>query len=58
MYKRQVSNLEDTFDGKGRVILRPSGTEPLIRLMLEGENMEHLQSQMRELKAKVEKIVN
>ena len=56
--KQLVSNLEDTFDGKGRVILRPSGTEPLIRLMLEGENMEHLQSQMRELKAKVEKIVN
>ena len=56
--KQLISNLEDTFDGKGRVILRPSGTEPLIRLMLEGENMEHLQSQMRELKAKVEKIVN
>ena len=56
--KQLVSNLEDTFDGKGRVILRPSGTEPLIRLMLEGENMDHLQSQMRELKAKIEKIVN
>ena len=56
--KQLISNLEDTFDGKGRVILRPSGTEPLIRLMLEGENMDHLQSQMRELKAKIEKIVN
>ena len=56
--KQLISNLEDTFDGKGRVILRPSGTEPLIRLMLEGENMDHLQSQMIELKAKVEKIVN
>ena len=56
--KQLVTNLEDTFDGKGRVILRPSGTEPLIRLMLEGENMDHLQSQMIELKAKVEKIVN
>ena len=56
--KQLISNLENTFDGKGRVILRPSGTEPLIRLMLEGENMDHLQSQMRELKAKIEKIVN
>ena len=56
--KQLISNLENTFDGKGRVILRPSGTEPLIRLMIEGENMDHLQSQMRDLKAKVEKIVN
>ena len=56
--KQLVSNLENTLDGKGRVILRPSGTEPLIRLMLEGEDIDYLHAQMKELSAKVEEIVN
>ena len=56
--KQLISNLENTLDGKGRVILRPSGTEPLIRLMLEGEDLDYLQSQMKELRSKVEEIVN
>ena len=28
---------EKSLDGKGRVLLRPSGTEPLLRVMVEGE---------------------
>jgi phosphoglucosamine mutase len=31
-----VRNIEAEMNGKGRVILRPSGTEPLIRVTLEG----------------------
>jgi phosphoglucosamine mutase len=33
---RAVRDVEDELNGKGRVILRPSGTEPLIRVTLEG----------------------
>lgn len=29
---------EQILDGKGRVLLRPSGTEPLLRVMVEGED--------------------
>jgi len=29
---------ERALEGKGRVLLRPSGTEPLLRVMVEGEN--------------------
>ena len=29
---------EANLNGKGRVLLRPSGTEPLIRVMVEGED--------------------
>jgi len=35
---RAVRDVEAELNGKGRVILRPSGTEPLIRVTLEGAN--------------------
>lgn len=33
-----VSAAENALDGKGRILLRPSGTEPLLRVMVEGED--------------------
>jgi phosphoglucosamine mutase len=33
-----VADQEKRFNGKGRVLLRASGTEPLIRVMAEGED--------------------
>jgi phosphoglucosamine mutase len=32
---RQVEQAEVAFGGRGRVLLRPSGTEPLVRVMVE-----------------------
>ncbi len=37
---RAVQDGEKRFAGKGRVLLRKSGTEPLIRVMAEGENQD------------------
>lgn len=37
-----VSEVEAKLNGRGRVLLRPSGTEPLIRVMVEGENEEQV----------------
>ncbi|KAA9132476.1 phosphoglucosamine mutase [Marinihelvus fidelis] len=34
----EVSRVEAELNGRGRVILRPSGTEPLIRVTLEGDD--------------------
>ncbi|GAB5604640.1 phosphoglucosamine mutase [Sideroxyarcus sp. TK5] len=36
--KHAVDTAEVMLDGKGRVLLRPSGTEPLLRVMVEGED--------------------
>ena len=36
--KRAVREAETELDGGGRVLLRPSGTEPLIRVMVEGRD--------------------
>lgn len=36
--KDVVKQAEQALDGKGRVLLRPSGTEPLLRVMVEGED--------------------
>ena len=33
-----VAEAEKQLDGRGRVLLRPSGTEPVIRVMVEGED--------------------
>jgi phosphoglucosamine mutase len=36
--KKAVGEIEDSLAGTGRVLLRPSGTEPLVRVMVEGED--------------------
>ncbi|MFA6971527.1 MAG: phosphoglucosamine mutase [Gallionella sp.] len=36
--KAAVAEVEQALDGRGRVLLRPSGTEPLLRVMVEGED--------------------
>lgn len=35
-----VTSANSALDGRGRVLLRPSGTEPLLRVMVEGEDAE------------------
>ncbi len=40
--KNLIKSVEDKLEGKGRVLIRPSGTEPLVRIMLEGENLEEI----------------
>lgn len=37
-----IRKLEEKFSGEGRVLIRPSGTEPLVRVMIEGKNQEEI----------------
>lgn len=41
---KEIKRIEEILDGKGRVLIRPSGTEPLVRVMLEGKNQEEIDS--------------
>lgn len=34
----EIKSLEEKFKGEGRVLIRPSGTEPLVRVMIEGKD--------------------
>ncbi len=37
-FQKKVSRLENKLKNKGRILVRPSGTEPVIRVMVEGED--------------------
>ena len=47
--KSMICELEAKFDGKGRVLIRPSGTEPLVRVMIEGENHQIIKEEAEKL---------
>jgi len=42
--KAEIDSLEKRFHGEGRVLIRPSGTEPLVRVMIEGKDKEEIQT--------------
>jgi phosphoglucosamine mutase len=49
-----VESVERRFDGRGRTVLRPSGTEPVIRVMVEGQDAKLVKSAARDIAAAVE----
>lgn len=44
-----IKELEDKFNGEGRVLIRPSGTEPLVRVMIEGKDLQLIESEALKL---------
>lgn len=50
----KIKEVEDYFHGNGRVLIRPSGTEPLVRVMIEGNDQSVLDQYAGELKALIE----
>lgn len=47
--KQKIAELEAEFAGNGRVLIRPSGTEPKVRVMIEGENQEYITKRAQEI---------
>jgi phosphoglucosamine mutase len=54
----RIEALEQKFDGAGRVLIRPSGTEPLVRVMIEGKVQEEIQKDAEDLANFIEQTMN
>ena len=52
--KAEIEELKTEFSGNGRVLIRPSGTEPLVRVMIEGENKEYISNKASQLAKLIE----
>ena len=54
-FKKQ---LDEKYADCGRLLLRPSGTEPLVRVMLEGENYSEIEKDARQFAGLIEARLN
>ncbi len=55
--KEAIEALESRFAGEGRVLIRPSGTEPLVRVMIEGKDQKQIQEEAEKLAALIQDIM-
>ncbi|GAA4039361.1 phosphoglucosamine mutase [Sphingomonas rosea] len=53
--KQVIADAERRLDGRGRLVIRKSGTEPLIRVMAEGDDRAEVEDVVAEICAAVEK---
>jgi phosphoglucosamine mutase len=56
MIKSTLIKIDTALRGKGRVLLRPSGTEPVMRIMVEGQDQRLIQALAEELAAAVQTV--
>lgn len=49
-----IAEIESKFEGNGRVLIRPSGTEPLVRVMIEGADLDILKEEAESLAKLIE----
>ena len=52
--RSEIESLEKEFAGNGRVLIRPSGTEPLVRVMIEGEDIEYITEKAKSIAELIE----
>lgn len=52
-----IGQLSEKFAGEGRVLIRPSGTEPLVRVMIEGKDQEQIEVEARKLADLIQNVM-
>ena len=55
--QEKIRALEEKFQDEGRVVIRPSGTEPLVRVMIEGKDQAVLEAEAKELARYIEEVL-
>lgn len=53
--REAIKELEKEFSGNGRVLIRPSGTEPLVRVMIEGKDKKIIEEKAKKIANLIEK---
>ena len=54
LIRREIEKIERDFGQRGRVVIRPSGTEPLVRVMIEGKDQDLIDQVAKKLAATIE----
>lgn len=52
-----IAAVSEKFAGEGRVLIRPSGTEPLVRVMIEGKNQKQIDEEAKRLANLIQDIM-
>jgi phosphoglucosamine mutase len=55
--KAEMNKLEQKYNGNGRVLIRASGTEPVVRVMIEGMNKAEMEADAAEFAALIEQYL-
>ncbi len=53
--RRAIEDAHALLTGTGRLLIRPSGTEPLVRVMVEGDDLSHIEAVARDLADRIER---
>ena len=52
-----IERVNEKFKGDGRVLIRPSGTEPLVRVMIEGKDQKMIEKEAKELAELIQNVM-
>lgn len=55
---KEIERIERVFHGEGRVLIRPSGTEPLVRVMIEAKDENMIKKEAEDLSRLIEERLN